>query len=178
VFDGEQLESILLTDPNATAVARRYFPKTFAAWGIEHPEAAKLYANQDSLYCAECKKDLLEPKIEGNICFVSRSPDTNKVIAVYCTCKEHDYALQQRYFERLGATSSWQDLRDLATPVLYIRTLMSLINNFRNGELEIDDQAFKELKIAMLTLFTRVSRHQNAVDRDRVSFDLSMSPGL
>jgi hypothetical protein len=178
VLDGEQLETILLKEPSAAVIARRYFPKSFAAWGVENPEAAKLYANEESLYCAACKKDLLEPTIEGNICFVSRYPDTNKLLTVYCSCKEHDYALQQLYSQRFGATSSWQDLRDLATPVLYIRTLMGFINRFRNKELEIDDNAFKDLKTAMLIIFTRVSRHQNAEDRERVEFDLSLPPGL
>jgi hypothetical protein len=180
VFDGEQIEHHLLTNPHGGIIAKRYFPKSLAAWSTDHPGAAELFADQRSLSCAACGKDLLEPEVLGNLCFVREYP-SGRILDVYWSCKGCDRALQRvskQRFEGIAHLNSWRDLRDLATPVLYMRELMAFFNQFRNKELIIEDEAFDRLKEALLILFTRVSRHQNDGDRDRVESDLSLPDGI
>jgi len=44
--------------------------------------------------------------------------------------------------------------------------------------MQIDESAFEELKTALLTMFTRVARHQNSDDRERIETDLSLPKGI
>ena len=65
-YDREEIERVLLASPSGLALAKRFFPRSFAIWHNEHPQTADLlFREKPSLSCFYCKKSLLEPEPHG-----------------------------------------------------------------------------------------------------------------
>lgn len=61
----------------------------------------------------------------------------------------------------------WEDIPDLAIPTVYLRWVMSLLNELRGGK-TYSDQAFDKMKDLLLNLFPLVFRHPSDEDTERV----------
>lgn len=69
IYDRERIEGRLLHSSKGLEIAERYFPKSLASWKTNNPKPAQLFADQASLECHICQKDLLEKKIRESLPF-------------------------------------------------------------------------------------------------------------
>jgi hypothetical protein len=137
VFDNESIENELLKSLGGQRVAERYFPVSYAEWRRENPKPVLIFDDQDSLYCENCSKDLLNPP--GGIVVLWEEYDprnratTKKYKDIYWCCKGYcDKVLSQKYGrERL--TDGWEDIEDLVVPFVYARWFVTMLNQQREG---------------------------------------------
>jgi restriction endonuclease len=172
LFDKERIELDLLTRIDGFKLARRYFPISFSVWSRENPEPADLFADQESLFCKSCGKDLLEPK--GGIVVVWRRFDRDEnenmmwkeISDVYWCCKgECDKALAGG---RVNQQEQWQDIPDLCIPTLYLRRVARFMDEIHEG-VKFRDEALEKMRELLVTLFPFVCRHQTMKENERIA---------
>lgn len=178
VYDPEGIERRLLT-PSGLGLAKRFFPVSFAEWQREHPSPAKIFRDKPILTCLYCKKNLLKPKPRGIIVVWTSVPTDDQsekkhTEHVYWCCKGLcDKALKAK-FRQKGLIDGWEDIPDLIIPLVYIRWLMAMLNEFKGG-MTYSDDALKNSKTFLLNLFPLVSRHMTAGEKERIK-TLQMIP--
>jgi len=182
VFDRERIELDLLTRTDGFKLAKRYFKTSFSTWSRENPEPAVLFADQNSLFCKYCEKDLLDPK--SGIVVVWRRFDRDEsenliekeITDVYWCCKgecDKILAANQRQPDYLDG---WEDIPDLCIPTLYLRWIAALMNQQHRG-IRFRDQALEKMKELLIILFPYVCRDQTTKEKERIG-RLLMIPGF
>jgi len=172
IYDRERIESQLLHSSEGLKIAERYFPKSLAAWKTDNPKPAQLFADQTSLECHICKKDLLEQKDKGVITLwqVMKNGDYSKSDVFQCihwTCRGHcDQVLRHRKRHE-GLIDGWEDIGDVMMPTVFFKWIISILNEQRAG-VTYSDEAFDALKQFLLILFPHVSRHLSAREKERI----------
>ncbi len=73
VFDKEKIERELVHSSRGLEIAERYFPKSLSEWKTENPKPAKIFADEPSLKCKVCKKELLSQDDKGVITLWQRT---------------------------------------------------------------------------------------------------------
>lgn len=176
IFDRERIERELLTRDNGTAIAKRYFPKSFTAWKSEHPGPVNLFTEYEPLQCHHCGKDLLSDA-SGIVVFVSRPPfPPNHIVDVYWSCKgDCDRVLEELYKKR-SCITGWEDVKDLLIPYMYISFVMAAFNRIRDGEDVYEDKAFERFKDFILEISQLVLRHQKPQQIKRAKLLRSLPP--
>lgn len=174
IFDREKIEGKLLHSAKGLEIAERYFPKSLEEWKTENPLPAEIFVEKPSLKCKVCQKELLEQ-------------DDNGVIQLWTRIRE-DYEKEPKYFEHVFWTcrgrcddvlehhvrsqnrnliDSWEDISDVMLPTMFIKWVMSILNEQRSG-VEYSDEAFENLKEFLLQIFPYVSRHLTSKEKDRI----------
>lgn len=183
VFDPEHIEKLLLTSSNAM-LARRFFPKSIDKWQRENPQPAKLFAEEPSLTCDYCGKELLTPKPHGIVvlCTPRRAIDggngnrTKRTERIYWCCRGAcDHELRERARQD-GLVDGWESLLDLTIPIIYIRWIMSTYNEMYKGA-EYSQEAFERNKDLLLNLFPLVCRNATEQEQERIK-QLGMVPSF
>jgi hypothetical protein len=168
IFSGHIIESELLTLGRSWLV-RRYFPESYKAVRPLH----NVVDGYVALNCDLCGKDLLaelytgeQRSIVANI--VAPSPaDKRHVIRTYFACKGGcDQALEQRAFKRYNASTVWSDISDIAMPNEFLRWLIALVNQLRDGT-TYSDEAFEREKQLIIGLSQKVFREVTESERER-----------
>jgi hypothetical protein len=123
-----------------------------------------------------CGKDLLDPP-SGIIVFAKRhvrgSGGTFEFDGVWWVCKGMcDRVGQQRLARGLG--TAWEDIPDVMTPTIYVKWVVTLLNNWREGVV-YSDEALLNLRTFMLTIFPHVARHLTGEEKKRIT-DLQDMP--
>jgi hypothetical protein len=68
----------------------------------------------------------------------------------------------------------WHDFLDYCVPLYYIRTIMTVINNVRQGE--VGAEAVEKFKTLLLTTFPLIARDLTMDERERMDFLLQIPP--
>lgn len=122
---------------------------------------ARIFADESSLKCKVCEKELLSQDDKGVITLWQRTrTDYEKkreyhVEHISWTCRGNcDRALQQyiRKQTNNGLIDGWEDIADVMIPTVFIKWVMSIMNELRSGTL-YSDKAFDELKIFLINIY-------------------------
>lgn len=180
IFDPERIERAILGSPEGVRLARRYFPQSVSTWQATNKAPAKIFADPTDLKCDYCTKSLLTPEPHGIISLWHPYDDAldvrNRTEHIYFACKG---VCDDRLRTPLRAgkmIDGWEDISDLAIPTVYLRWVMSMLNELRSGK-DYSDQAFDKMKDLLLNLFPLVCRHPSDDDAERVQA-LQQIPGF
>lgn len=181
-FDKEKIERELLHSAQGLKVAERYFPISLAAWKKDNPEPAGIFSEEPSLKCKVCEKELLNIEgVNGVITLWKRiqDRDTKKYVEhIFWTCRGNcDRALTNYIREKTnGLYDGWEDINDVMMPTIFIKWVMSALNQLRDGS-QYSDEAFEELKEFLLNIYPFVCRHPNENEQERMH-SLMMVPSF
>lgn len=158
VFDSGRIERYLLSSPRGAALAQRYFPRSYHIWCVNNQGPSKIYAEDPSLKCAYCGRELLDRKGEGIIVWWKRiDSEPTHVEALYWCCKGYcDRVLSTKYRDK-HLVDSWEDIADATIPLIFIRWVIGTINELRSG-VTYTDEAFRNLKDLILNVFPYAAR--------------------
>ena len=181
VFDSKLIENYLIRI-GYSKLLMRYLPESYKKIKPTHLITSEFIP----LYCASCGKELIESlnyeDYHAVICRVREDntiTNTRKIIDVYCACKgKCDRELENEYFEKQGAMTSWDDLSDLMIPALFIKRVLTTMNALRLGSVEFTDDAYEKEKDFILAMSQKVLREMTEDERNRVVTLLSMPPYL
>ncbi len=119
--------------------------------------------------------DLLDPQPQGIIVLGDRlKADGGSVIAdvYWCTNGQADRARETRFVNR-GLMTSWEDIPDVVIPLLYLRWVMTIINQMEHGG--VSAAAIGKLRTFLLALFPYVAREMTSREKERLK-DLFLIP--
>ncbi len=174
IYDKEKIEKELVHSARGLEIAERYFPISLSAWKTENPEPAKIFAGSPSLKCKVCKKELLEKEDKGVITLWQRVRTDYKVEPeyfehIFWTCRGNcDRALNmymQKNYSHL--VDGWEDIADVMMPTVFIRWVMSILNEQHGGTL-YSNEAFDNLKTFFLNVYPFACRHLTDKEKERV----------
>lgn len=182
VFDKEKIEKELLYSSRGLEIAERYFPKSLSEWKTENPKPARIFADESSLKCKYCKKELLSQDDKGVIIIWERTrtdyeKEPEYIEHIFWTCRGNcDRALERCIIEQTnnGLSDGWEDIDDIMIPTVFIKWVMSIMNGLRSGTL-YSDESFDELKTFLLNIYPYVCRHLTEKEKERVQ-SLMMIP--
>lgn len=185
IFDKEKIESYLLKTPEGIHLARRFFPKSIGAWEkelakqVDTPVPAQVFATVPALTCKYCGKNLLSPEPSGIIVLWRHSStrSTKKhTEEIYWCCKGHCDQKLGRAMNGKGLIDGWEDIPDVAIPVIYARWIMSVMNELESGE-TYSPQAFDQLKEFVLCMYPYIARNPTPKESERIK-DLMQLPAF
>lgn len=170
-FDKEQIEKILLESPKGLRIASRYFPISYEKYKIENPKPAKIFAEELSINCEYCNKNLLEDKT-GIFVTLRKLNKYNSNVTLYedayFSCKgKCDTILQNKYLQTNEYIDQWCDISDYMTPTGYIKKTMAWMNSLNSDE-KLDPKAFDKLKKLFLNCFPHISREQTTEEKKKI----------
>lgn len=173
VFDCEKIEGKLLGNANGLHLAKRYFPESVSKWIIQHPKAANVFSTSPSLKCKNCGKELLSIPASG-IVVAWIDYAKKRTEEFYWCCK--GYCDQHLSGQRvnLALSDEWEDIPDVAIPLVFARWMMSPLNELRSGH-QYSDEAFDALKQFVLSVYPFVAREATDEESKRIK-GLSMIP--
>lgn len=181
-FDKEKIERELLHSAQGLKIAERYFPNSLSTWKLDNPKPAGIFSEKPSLKCKVCEKELLEAEdVSGVITLWKRVTDseaTKYVEHIFWTCRGNcDRALTNYIHEKTNKLyDGWEDISDVIMPTIFIKWVMSALNQTRKGE-QYSDEAFEDLKEFLLNIYPFVCRHPNENEEERMR-SLMMVPSF
>ncbi|MDD2540960.1 MAG: restriction endonuclease [Desulfuromonadaceae bacterium] len=172
-FDKEKIEGNLLGSTKGFDLAKRYFPESIKKWQVENPAPVKIFAEDPILKCAYCNKDLLNPNPTGIIVFWERiredyEKEPQYYEHIYWCCKGHcdkKLSFTHRNHELIDG---WEDIPDVMIPHVYIKWVMTSLNELRAGT-KYSDEAYSKFKYFLLNIYPFVSRHLSAKEKERLN---------
>lgn len=174
-IDREQIEKVLLETPQGLKLASRYFPVSFDKYKTENPKPAKIFAEELSITCEYCNKNLLEDK--SGIFVTLRKPSDpeakvykrNPYSEAYFSCKGRcDSILKNKYLQNEDYIDEWCDISDYLTPTGYIKKTMAWLNSINVDNEKVEKNAFDKLKKLFLNCFPHISREQTTEEKERI----------
>ena len=172
VFDKEKIECNLLGSSNGVKLAKRYFPESIKSWQTENPTPVKIFSESPKLICAYCQKNLLEPQPSGIIVFWERhrkdyEKEPQRYEEIYWCCKGHcdDKLSKPRHGRNM--IDGWEDIPDVIIPHVFIKWVMTSLNELRGGT-EYSDQAFSNFKKFLLNIYPFVTRNLSSEEKERL----------
>jgi hypothetical protein len=171
IFDREKVEGLLLHSSGGLELAKRYFPKSIQIWSNDNPTPARLFTEQPNLPCANCGANLLDKPRKGIVSLWQKMRTNPEQLAAFeeiqFTCFGHCDDVLGKMLRGRKLVDGWEDIQDLLIPTVYIRWIMSVLNEMRSGVTYSDD-AFDNLKELLLQLFPYVARHPTANETERL----------
>jgi hypothetical protein len=165
LFDGRAIEGVLVR-AGYSELLLRYLPRAYRALKPLH-----IFGRQYMpLPCAACERDLLEDLYaspEGSVVVYLRD-SSDVVVDMWWSHKgECDHRLADDAHRR-GLHDTWNDIGDLATPLLYLKHVMALLNQLRAGTLRHTDSAFDKQRRMLIALGQRVFREATDQEVERL----------
>ncbi|HHF0511865.1 hypothetical protein CGI74_23540 [Vibrio parahaemolyticus] len=174
IFDYEKIESKLLHSAKGLQIAERYFPVSLSEWRTENPQPAQIFSIAPSLKCHVCDNELFEQEDKGVVTLWSRNrvdfaSEPEFIEQVSWTCRGRcDDLLQARMRQQHpNLIDGWEDISDVMIPTIFIKWVMSILNQQREGTL-YSDEAFSSLKSFMLRVFPYVARHLTSQEKEQI----------
>lgn len=176
-YDRERIEDELLHSRRGAKLAERYFPRSMASRKSTKP--AEVFSDDPSLQCEVCNKRLLGEgeRGEGVITLwysilTIQAQRKKHYEHIYWTCKRHcDRAMKRRTESNMGGrrglTDGWEDISDLTMPTVFIKWVMTIFNQLRDGTTYSDD-AFDSIKLFLLSVYPYVCRDLTDDESDRI----------
>lgn len=172
VFDPARIERELLGSNEGILLAKRYFPKSVAAWQSSNRDPAKIFSDPVDLKCDHCAKSLIFPDPHGIVTlwhpYTDDGVERNKIKHVYFSCKGNCDLRLRAPLNAQKMIDGWEDISDLVIPTVYIRWVMSTLNELQEGK-EYAPAAFDKMKDLLLNIFPIVCRHPSEEDDERIS---------
>lgn len=174
IFDREKIESNLLHSAKGLEIAERFFPKSIEDWRTENPQPADIFRKKPSLKCRVCAKELLDQDDKGVITIWKkirgdRAKEPERVEHIFWTCRGRcDQVLAHHIrSKKLRLIDGWEDISDVMMPTIFIKWVMSIMNEQREG-VQYSDEAFGAIKDFLLQVYPHVSRHPTSKEVERV----------
>lgn len=173
IFDCERIEGRLLGNSSGLHLAKRYFPVSISKWVIQHPKAANVFSASPTLRCKNCGNELLSIPASG-IVVAWIDHKTNKTEEFYWCCKGRcdQYLAHKR--RNSGLSDEWEDIPDVAIPLVFARWIMTPLNELRSGH-QYSDESFGALKEFILSVYPFVARDATEQESERIR-GLTMIP--
>lgn len=181
VFDKEKIEGNLIHSTKGIEIAERYFPKSLEEWKTENPKPAQLFIDSPRLKCKVCNKELFEQEDKGIVQVWQRmredyEKEPEYIEHIFWVCRGHCDNVLSSFIRHRNSNlmDGWDDVSDIMIPTVYMKWIMSTINNLQEGTI-YSDEAFKNLKEFLLQVFPYVSRHLTSQEKERIN-NLGMIP--
>ena len=181
-FDHERIERDLLASPAGLVLAERFFPESLQSWLRENPQRAQVFGDNEPIPCVNCGRDLLNP-LQG-VYTVWRSIEETEgtgsdFVDMYCACKGNcdrsaKASIQATHGRRI--CDAWDDISELAIPVIFIQKIMAYMNGTQRGD-KWSDVAFTKFKKLLLAIYPYVVRNTTTAERERLK-DLQRIPAF
>jgi hypothetical protein len=183
VFDHEKIEKILLENTECELLIKRYFPTSYKKHASK-VGPSMIYAKYYPLKCEVCGKDLIKKGVadnyEGLVALVQDMDyfdETNggeRITQVYCACKgQCDSVMESRCTGHI--ITQWQDISDLTIPYQFLKWVMGILNQIRDGRVIYTDEAFEQIKTVTLDIAQVAMRQPSVKEMQRVK-ELSELP--
>lgn len=186
IFDKEKIERILLENRVAGKLIKRFFPKSYGEMELKSP--SNLLSEYLPLRCKVCGRDLLHrdilDKYKGIIVFVQdmdyyhSNNGKNRYMDVYCVCKGQCDRKMEALAHSYRNITAWNDISDLVIPVQFLRFVIGIMNQIRNGKDIYTDDAYDNLKNIVISLAQITMKRQSEDDIKRVQLLLDFTEGL
>lgn len=172
VLDREKIEAELLHSTKGLEIVQRYFPHSFKSWKAENPQPAKVFADKPTLKCKICQRELLEQDDKGIVTLWQemKGGDYTQLDSfkhVVWTCRSHCDRILKDQMHAKNLIDGWNDISDVMTPTIFIKWIMSIMNELRSG-VSYSDEAFDSLKEFLLQLYPFVARHLTDDQKGRI----------
>lgn len=181
VFDKEKIESKILHSAKGLEIAERYFPNSLDAWKTNNPQPARIFANKPSLKCKVCKKELFDQEDNGVVTLWEKmrkdyKNEPKQLEYVFWTCRGRCDDVLSAYIhkQRDDVIDGWEDISDVMMPTIYIKWIMSIMNQLQDGDI-YSDEAFDSIKSFLLGTFPYIARHLTDKEKARID-SLGMIP--
>lgn len=169
IFDYKLIENYLIRI-GFSQLLMRYFPLSYKSIKPLH----LILSEYQPLNCAHCHKDILQmmyTKTYGGIVASVIDRDSNPNVRIvkdfYCACKgECDWHMQNFYREQ-GYSTQWEDLGDLAIPTMFIRYILTTMNQINSDGWQYDNLAFNKEKEFIISLSQKVLREATEEEKFR-----------
>lgn len=173
IFDCERIEGRLLGNSAGLHIAKRYFPASMSKWQTQHPKIANVFSSSPTLKCKHCGNELLSNPPSG-IVVAWIDHEASKTEELYWCCKGtcDQYLANKRHQSHLS--DEWEDIPDVAIPLIFARWIMTPLNELRSGH-QYSDAAFDQLKKFVLNVYPFVARDATEKEAEHIK-DLSMIP--
>lgn len=171
IYDPERIERVLLHSAEGLQVAKRYFPKSVERWRTTDKAPAKLFAEEVELSCDHCGKNLLAADSRGIVVLwhpYEQERSLPRTEHVYFACKGNCDDRLRYPLHSQALIDGWEDISDLLIPTIYLRWMMTTMNELYGGH-KYSKQAMEKTKDLLLNLFPMVCRHLSDEDRERVA---------
>ncbi len=169
IFEHKLIENYLINIGFSTLLMR-FFPngyKTIKPLNI-------IFDKYHPLECDVCGKDLLEAmfkdELNGVIGFVGRTLEQGEIFNedIYIACKGVCDTQIEKRFRAAGLTSnSWQDIKQLTNPALFIKYVIATLNAIQRGEIKYSEIAFKKEKLFLLKMSQKLLVPMNKEDNEQ-----------
>lgn len=170
VFDYKLIENHLIRIGFSELVLR-YFPQSYKKIKPLHLIVNKYIP----LKCRVCGKDILEEMNKkqycANVVEVTRSDfekNRHHILDFYWVCKgECDRKMEKYHWETNKETTGWKDIGDLMIPALFLRWILSGMNQLESGEYTFSEDAYKNEKEFIMAMSQKVFREMTEEERKR-----------
>lgn len=117
---------------------------------------SNVFEKEEKVLCENCGKDLmLDP--EMSMVQIVDDMTTKKITRIVPCCKgECDNLLKLRLEE--NESDGWKDLSEFINPILYLKHIMSVLNNMYDGIGFANEEAFEEYKSLVIRCYPYVTR--------------------
>jgi len=179
VWDNEKIENALITEECLQSIFQRYLPKSCKLWKDKDKTPKRVFHSYSPLECCVCKKDLL-PERSGVVALVTKHDKKGRrhIKDVYWACLgEHDRMMERKVYEETKLITSWESIKDLSIPVVYVRWFIATFNNLRDGRQVFTDGAFEKFKEFTLCMSQIVVKETTPEQWERIE-SLSMIPSV
>ncbi|MBU3082497.1 restriction endonuclease [Acinetobacter baumannii] len=174
IFDRERIEKELLHSARGLEIAERYFPLSLSKWKVNTPQPAKIFADAPSLTCMICNKELLDQKDKGIITLWKRikkdyEKDPKVFEYIFWTCRGNCDSELSRYIhsKNQGLIDGWEDISDVIMPTIFIKWVVTIINELHTGTL-YSDEAVENLKHFLLNVYPFACRHLTDKEKEKL----------
>lgn len=181
VFDHQKIEGQLVHSSKGLEICERYFPVSIDSWKTNNPSPAKIFAETPSLICKVCSKELFDQDDHGVIQLWHKTRTDYKNEKQHCeyvfwTCRGRcdDVLSHAIRDQRSDVIDGWEDISDVMMPTIFIKWVMSIMNELRDG-VTYSDEAFENLKNFMLSVFPYICRDLTDKEKEKVK-TLGMIP--
>ena len=177
ILDHERIEGMLLEDGKAYSLIERFFPESWKKIKPKETEPSNLLKKYFPLRCDCCGRDLLQNPDDGIIalCEITEG-ESIKVIDAYCACRgDCDEKIEDYYFKKSGAVTSWHDLNALVIPRYYLGELLGIPDKMQDGFLSFSDEAYQKVRDIYIRISQMVMRKHTKEEEERMTI-LDMAP--
>lgn len=176
ILDHEKIEKVLLENSKLDSLIKRYFPISYEKH-ITKIGPAMIFGKYYPLKCEACGKDLIKKGVADNYMgvvalaldmdYYNETNGGEKVTRVYCACKGQCDRIMESRCEGHVITQ-WQDISDLAIPVQYLKWVMGIMNEIKEGRVLYTEEAFEQIKTVTLHIAQVAMRQPSVKEMERV----------
>lgn len=129
---------------------------------------SNIFDDKVELKCLHCGKNLLE---DAGLSMVQIITDENdNIVRVNPCCKgKCDKALLAQLPKQYN--DGWKELSTFTNPYLYLKHVMSMLNNLYDGHKFANEQAFENYKNLLISTAPYVMRNMNSGEEESARFD-------